>query len=238
MKPAFDVPPSWQPVLHNVLQSERSQALANMLQVRESAGAPVYPPKPRRFRALELVAPDEIKAVILGQDPYHGQGQADGLAFSVQPDVRIPPSLRNIFKELNRDLGTEQQKHGFLESWAKQGVLLLNAVLSVEEGKAGSHQGIGWEEITDTVIAHVGSQKSPSVFMLWGSHAQKKKPLIDPKRHLILEAPHPSPLSAHRGFLGCGHFSKANGFLEGRERGGIEWWSGHIEKDYITNRED
>ncbi len=223
MKPAFDVPPSWQPVLNDVLQSERSHSLAKMLAMRESAGAPIYPPKPRRFRALELVAPDEVKAVILGQDPYHGPGQAHGLAFSVLPDLRIPPSLRNMFKELNCDLGIEQPKHGFLESWAKQGVLLLNTVLSVEEGKAGSHQGLGWEEITDSVIAHAGRQQAPAVFMLWGSHAQKKKPLIDAARHLILEAPHPSPLSAHRGFLGCGHFGMTNGFLKLRGLTPVDW---------------
>jgi uracil-DNA glycosylase len=223
MKPAFDVPPQWQPVLQDVLQTGRSHALAQMLAMRESAGAPVYPPKPRRFRALELAAPKDVKAVILGQDPYHGQGQAHGLAFSVMPGVRIPPSLRNIFKELNRDLGIEQPQHGFLESWAGQGMLLLNTVLSVEDGKPGSHQGLGWEEITDAVIAHVGNQASPAVFMLWGSHAQRKKPLIDADRHLVLEAPHPSPLSAHRGFLGCGHFGKANAFLKEKGRGEIVW---------------
>jgi uracil-DNA glycosylase len=223
MKPAFEVPSSWQPVLGDVLQSGRSLALAKMLEARERAGAPIYPPKPRRFLALELVAPDEVKVVILGQDPYHGQGQAHGLAFSVLSDVRIPPSLRNMFKELNRDLGMEPPAHGFLESWAKQGVLLLNTVLSVEEGKAGSHQGLGWEEITDAVISHAGSQKPPAVFMLWGNHAQKKKPLIDSTRHLILDAPHPSPLSAHRGFIGCGHFGKANAFLRQAGLAEIDW---------------
>lgn len=223
MKPAFDVPLEWQPVLQDVLQSERSHILARILDRWDSAGAPIYPQKPRRFRALELVKPDEIKAVILGQDPYHGEGQAHGLAFSVSPGVRIPPSLRNIFKELSRDLGIEPPAHGFLESWAKQGVLLLNTVLSVEEGKAGSHQGLGWEEITDAVISHAGSQKSPAVFMLWGSHAQKKKPLIDPTRHLILDAPHPSPLSAHRGFIGCGHFRKVNTFLSQSGLAEIDW---------------
>ena len=223
MKPAFDVPPEWQPVLQDVLQSGRSHALAKMLEARESAGTPVYPPKPHRFRALELIAPKDVKVVILGQDPYHGKGQAHGLAFSVLPDTRIPPSLRNLFKEMQLDLGLEQPGYGFLESWAKQGVLLLNTVLSVEEGRPGSHQGMGWEDITDAVIAHVGSMQSPSVFMLWGSHAQKKKPLINPKRHLILEAPHPSPLSAHRGFLGCGHFGKANGFLKQSGLAKIDW---------------
>jgi uracil-DNA glycosylase len=223
MKPSFDVPPEWQPVLHGVLRSERSHALAGILENRESAGVPIYPPKPRRFRALELVSPDDIKAVILGQDPYHGQGQAHGLAFSVSPGIRIPPSLRNIFKELNHDLGIEPPVHGDLDSWARQGVLLLNTVLSVEDGKAGSHQGKGWEEITDEVIAHAGSQTSPAVFMLWGSHAQRKKPLINPGRHLILEAAHPSPLSAYRGFSGCSHFSKANAFLRQAGLAQVDW---------------
>ncbi len=223
MKPAFDVPPEWQPVLRDVLHTERSHALAGILDNRESAGVPIYPPKPRRFRALELVGPAGIKAVILGQDPYHGQGQAHGLAFSVSHDVPIPPSLRNIFKELSRDAGIKPPAHGFLESWAKQGVLLLNTVLSVEDGKAGSHQGLGWEEITDEVIAHAGRQTSPAVFMLWGSHAQKKKPRINPARHLILEAAHPSPLSAYRGFSGCGHFSKANAFLKKAGLGQVDW---------------
>lgn len=223
MTSAFDVPAAWQPVLRKVLQSERSHALAKILEAREGAGAPVYPPIAFRFRALELVAPEKVKAVILGQDPYHGHGQAHGLAFSVLPDVPIPPSLRNIFKELRRDIGIEQPKHGCLESWARQGVLLLNTVLSVEEGKPGSHQGLGWEEFTDAVITHAGSQPSPCVFMLWGNHAQKKKALISADRHMVLEAPHPSPLSAHRGFLGCGHFGKTNGFLRQRGLAEIDW---------------
>lgn len=223
MKPAFDVPPEWRLVLHDVLRAERSQALAKMLDERERAGPPIFPPKPRRLRALELVAPDAVKVVILGQDPYHGAGQAHGLAFSVLPGVGIPASLRNMFKELKRDLGVEPPRHGCLEAWAMQGVLLLNAVLSVEEGRAGSHQGIGWEEITDAVIAHVGKQRSPAVFMLWGSHAQKKRGLIDNSRHLVLEAPHPSPLSAHRGFFGCGHFGRANAFLTTFGLGAIDW---------------
>ena len=185
---------------------------------------PVFPPRQQWFRSLELVAPDKIRAVILGQDPYHGAGQAHGLAFSVPEGVRPPPSLRNIFKELQRDTGIAAPQSGNLTRWAEHGVLLLNTVLTVEEAKPGSHQGRGWEPITDAVIAHAGRAASePAVFMLWGSHAQKKRSLINPSRHLILEAPHPSPLSAHRGFLGCGHFGKANGFLEGRGQGGIVW---------------
>jgi uracil-DNA glycosylase len=223
MRPAFDVPAAWKPVLAEVLCSERSHLLAKTLAARNGAGPPIFPPNPRRFGALELVGPDQVKAVILGQDPYHSAGQAHGLAFSVLPGVAIPPSLRNIFKELHRDLGIPTPPHGCLESWGEQGVLLLNTVLSVEEGKAGSHQGMGWEEITDAVIRNAGRQTLPAVFMLWGSHAQKKRPLIDGARHLILEAPHPSPLSAHRGFLGCGHFGKANAFLSGHGLEMIDW---------------
>lgn len=223
MKPPFDVPSGWRPVLEGVMQTERCHALANFLDAQESAGVHVYPPRPLRFRALELVAPQNVKAVILGQDPYHGAGQAHGLAFSVPPGVTIPPSLRNVFKEIQRDVEIESPSHGFLESWAMQGVLLLNTVLSVEEGKAGSHHGMGWEDATDAVIAHVGERQSPAVFMLWGSHAQKKRGLIDATRHLVLEAPHPSPLSAHRGFLGCGHFGKANGFMRMNGVKQIDW---------------
>lgn len=223
MKPAFEAPSAWQPVLEEILQTERSHALARRIAARENDAVKVFPPASQRFRALEMVKPDAVKTVILGQDPYHGEGQAHGLAFSVLPDIRIPPSLRNIFKELQRDLAIAPPSYGFLESWAKQGVLLLNTVLSVEGGRPGSHQGLGWEEITDAVIAHVGRQQAPAVFMLWGSHAQKKKPLINASRHLVLEAPHPSPLSAHRGFLGCGHFSKASRFLKEKGCGEILW---------------
>ena len=223
MTPAFDVPNAWRPVLANVLATAKSKALAKLLEERARAGIEIYPPRQDRFRALDLVAPDAVKCVILGQDPYHGEAQAHGLAFSVPNGVAIPPSLRNVFKELRRDLCIEPPKHGFLESWAKQGVLLLNTVLSVEDGRAGSHQGLGWEEITDAAIAHVGAQQGPTVFMLWGNHAQKKKLLINGSRHLILEAPHPSPLSAHRGFLGCGHFGLANWFLRENDVMPIDW---------------
>ena len=173
-----------------------------------------------RFR---VSSPSQVRVVILGQDPYHREGQAHGLAFSVSERCAVPPSLRNIYKELARDLGIAPPAHGNLESWAHQGVLLLNTVLTVEEAKPASHQSTGWEEITDKIIQAVAAQQSPTVFMLWGAYAQKKKPMIDSTKHLILEAPHPSPLSAHRGFLGCGHFGKANGFLKGGGLAQIEW---------------
>ena len=164
-----------------------------------------------------------MKVVILGQDPYHGDGQAHGLCFSVKPDVKVPPSLVNIYKEIEADLGIPRPHHGFLEHWAKQGVLLLNSVLTVERGLAASHQGRGWEKFTDKVIETVNGLDHPVVFMLWGSYAQKKASFVDTTKHLVLKAPHPSPFSAHRGFLGCGHFSKANAFLEKNGRTPVDW---------------
>ncbi len=187
------------------------------------AGKTVYPSNDNIFRALELTPFETVKVVILGQDPYHGAGQAHGLAFSVQRDVKIPPSLRNIYKELNDDIGMDIPDHGFLEGWAKQGVLLLNTTLTVEDGKPASHQGRGWEEFTDAIIAQVNDLKRPVVFMLWGAHAQKKSDMIDGQKHLILTASHPSPLSAHRGFLGCKHFSKANNYLKANGQTEINW---------------
>lgn len=189
---------------------------------REAAGTDVYPPADLRYRALELVAPEEVRVVILGQDPYHGAGQAMGLAFSVPRGVRIPPSLRNIFKELAADTGCAVPAHGDLSAWAAQGVLLLNTALSVESGAAASHARIGWEAVTDRLIAHASAVAAPAVFVLWGNHARAKAPLVDSVRHLVLEAAHPSPLSARR-FLGCRHFSKANSFLAARGRGTVDW---------------
>ncbi len=216
---AFEVPVAWRAVLTPSLSASRAHGLAGFIAGEESRGKVIYPAVGNRFRALELTKPDDVRVVILGQDPYHGEGQAHGLAFSVPNGVAFPPSLRNIYKELARDLGIDAPSHGNLEHWARQGVLLLNSVLTVEESKAGSHQGRGWEEITDAILSHLGQQERPIVFMLWGAHAQKKRRLIA-SQHLILEAPHPSPLSAHRGFLGCGHFRKANAFLGIR---GIDW---------------
>jgi uracil-DNA glycosylase len=187
------------------------------------AGRVVYPPDDMIFRALDLTPMDRVKVVILGQDPYHGAGQAHGLAFSVRAGVPLPPSLRNIYKELAADLGVLPPRDGDLERWARQGVLLLNATLSVEEGRAGSHQGRGWEEATDRIVSLLDSRAESLAFLLWGSHAQKKASFVDRARHLVLEAPHPSPLSAHRGFFGCRHFSKANAWLAARGRDPIDW---------------
>ena len=183
----------------------------------------VLPPRHQTFRAFELCPLDKVKVVILGQDPYHGEGQAHGLCFSVQPGVRPPPSLVNIYKELESDLGIPRPRHGFLESWAKQGVLLLNSVLTVEMGQAAAHQGKGWEPFTDEIIRIVNAKTEPVVFLLWGAYAQKKAAFVDADRHLVLKAAHPSPLSAHNGFLGCRHFSKANAFLEANGQTPIDW---------------
>ena len=187
--------------------------LFRSLQQRLEAGAVVFPPQP--LRALELTPPEAVRVVILGQDPYHGRGQAEGLAFSVAPGVKLPPSLRNIFKEIQRDLGVAPpsfpQPGGSLVAWAKDGILLLNTCLTVEEGQPASHSGKGWEALTDAVIRHVSNSLQPSVFLLWGAHAQGKRALIDVSRHLVLTANHPSPLSAMRPpapFIGCGHFSQ------------------------------
>ena len=222
MTPAFVVPLPWQDVLAPVLSTESSHALAHAL--AKAGGTQIFPPAHQQFHALDLVPPDAIRVVILGQDPYHGAGQAHGLAFSVPDGVRPPPSLRNIFKELARDVAFKPPQSGSLEKWASQGVLLLNTALSVEEARAGSHQGLGWELITDAIIQHAGSSSAlPTVFLMWGSHARGKRILIDERRHLCLEAPHPSPLSAHRGFMGCGHFSKASLWLQAKGRGAIDW---------------
>ena len=199
------------------------QALASFLRAEKAAGKRIYPPGAEIFAALDATPLPAVKAVILGQDPYHGPGQAHGLCFSVRPGVAVPPSLANIFAEIERDLGIARPDHGCLTPWARRGVLLLNAVLTVEDGHAGAHQGKGWEGFTDTVIATLERQREGLVFLLWGSHAQAKGRLIDPRRHLVLKAPHPSPLSAHRGFIGCGHFSACNRYLEQRGAAPIDW---------------
>lgn len=209
------------------LQSEFSQdymhALKLFLVEQKQAGKIVFPPGEQMFNALDSTAFDQVKVVILGQDPYHGPGQAHGLSFSVPAGVKIPPSLKNIFKEMHDDLGLPIPGHGCLQSWAEQGVLLLNATLSVEQGAAGSHQKKGWERFTDRVIHCLSEEREGLVFMLWGSYAQKKGAFIDPQKHCVLKAVHPSPLSAHRGFLGCRHFSSANRYLEGRGVQAIDW---------------
>lgn len=186
-------------------------------------GKIIYPAQDHIFHALDLTPIEKTKIVILGQDPYHGEGQAHGLAFSVPKGIKIPPSLKNIYKELQEDIGMSPPDHGNLEGWARQGVLLLNTTLTVEARKAASHQGRGWEAFTDYVIAQVNALPRGVVFMLWGSHAQKKNHMIDTENHLVLEAPHPSPLSAYKGFLGCRHFSKANDFLVQHGRESINW---------------
>ena len=216
----WPVAPGWQPLVDAFFAGVRGQALLAFLQARLQAGAVVFPPQP--LRALDLTPPDAVRVIILGQDPYHGRGQAEGLAFSVAPGVPLPPSLRNIFKEMQRDLGTAfppmPEPGGSLVKWAKNGVLLLNTGLTVEEGQAASHAGKGWEELTDAVIRHVAEGPRPVVFMLWGAHAQSKRALIPAGRgHLVLTSNHPSPLSALRPpvpFIGNGHFGKARAFRE------------------------
>ncbi len=220
------VPESWRTALEPVLATREARKLGGFLKSEEAAGKQIYPPRGARLAALALTPLDAVKAVILGQDPYHGPGQAHGLCFSVAPGVKVPPSLVNIYKELSTDLGISPPGHGNLEAWARQGVLLLNTALTVEAGRAGSHQNLGWEAITDAAVAAVAEKQEPCVFLLWGSHARKKAervPGLMQGRHLVLTAPHPSPFSAHTGFLGCRHFSQANGFLEAKGRGAIDW---------------
>ncbi len=219
---------SWQKALGNELKTPYMQSLQDFLKTEKANGKIIYPKETEYFRALELTPLNAVRVVILGQDPYHGEGQAHGLSFSVPPGIKIPPSLKNIYKEQEQDLGITQPKHGFLEHWAKQGVLLLNAVLTVEHSKAASHQKKGWEKFTDTIIQTINTDADHVVFLLWGSHAQKKAAFVDENKHLTLKAPHPSPLSAHRGFLGCGHFSKANKFLQEKGYDPIDWRLGEI----------
>ena len=214
---------SWKAALAPEFDSVYMANLKRFLKDEYAAGKAIFPKGSEYFRALDLTPLDSVKVVILGQDPYHGDGQAHGLCFSVKPDVKVPPSLVNIYKEIEADLGIPRPHHGFLEHWAKQGVLLLNSVLTVERGLAASHQGRGWEKFTDKVIETVNGLDHPVVFMLWGSYAQKKASFVDTTKHLVLKAPHPSPFSAHRGFLGCGHFSKANAFLEKNGRTPVDW---------------
>lgn len=217
------VPESWQAVLEPVLASPKSRQLGGFLKAEEAAGKAIYPPRGTRLAALELTPLDAVKVVILGQDPYHGPGQAHGLSFSVQDGVRVPPSLVNIYKELQSDLGIAPARHGFLEHWAQQGVLLLNTSLTVEQGLAASHKGRGWEGFTDAVIRLVANRDRPCAFLLWGNHAQKKADYVDAGRHLLLKAPHPSPLSAHSGFFGCRHFSRTNQWLVAQGLSPIDW---------------
>lgn len=215
--------PGWLAVLQDQFEQPYMQQLKAYLKTEKRAGKVIYPPANEWFNAFNAAPFNKVKVVILGQDPYHGPGQAHGLCFSVRPGVRFPPSLLNIFKELSNDLGLPMPDNGSLQHWAEQGVLLLNATLTVEQGNAGAHQGQGWEQFTDQAIACLNQQREGLVFILWGSYAQKKGQLIDAEKHLVLKSPHPSPLSAHRGFFGCGHFSKANAYLEQQGLTPIMW---------------
>ncbi|WP_175908377.1 MULTISPECIES: uracil-DNA glycosylase [unclassified Burkholderia] len=222
----FDALPAvWRDVLKPFTDSDAYAPLCRFVDDERAAGKTVYPTDV--FRALRLTSPDDVKIVILGQDPYHGDDrgtpQAHGLAFSVPPAVRTPPSLRNIFKEIAANFGHDTPRHGCLDTWARQGVLLLNTVLTVERGAAASHARRGWEQCTDTLIRELASRHRGLVFMLWGAHAQAKRALFDASAHCVLEAPHPSPLSAHRGFLGCRHFALANDYLVKAGREPIDW---------------
>ncbi|QKJ67743.1 uracil-DNA glycosylase [Deefgea piscis] len=216
------IPSAWQSALSATCQRPEIEQLTQFLTGQLAQKKVIYPAQADWFNALKLVSPEEVKVVILGQDPYHGAGEAHGLAFSVPFGVKTPPSLRNIWQELARDLGVTPAQHGNLTGWAKQGVLLLNTSLTVEANQAGSHAKKGWEVLTDAVITHLAKTQTGLVFVLWGAHAQKKIPLIGPS-HCILRSAHPSPLSAYRGFLGCGHFSSVNAYLSSQGRREIDW---------------
>ena len=221
--PRLRLEPSWKAVLGDYFDRPDMQALACFLRAEKAAGKRIYPPGGEIFAALDATPLPAVKAVILGQDPYHGPGQAHGFCFSVRPGVAVPPSLANIFTEIERDLGVVRPDHGCLTPWARRGVLLLNAVLTVQDGRAGAHQGKGWEGFTDAVVDALNQRREGVVFLLWGSQAQAKGRLIDSRRHEVLKAPHPSPLSAHRGFIGCGHFSACNRYREQRGVAPIDW---------------
>lgn len=214
---------SWQARIGEYLEQPAMRDLSTYLRGRKGAGAQVLPPGPDIFAAFAATPFDAVRLVVIGQDPYHGPGQAHGLAFSVLPGVAVPPSLANIYKELQRDIGIPRPETGWLMPWARQGVLLLNSVLTVEAGKPGSHQHRGWEGFTDHVVETLDREHDGLVFLLWGAYAHAKGKRIDSGRHRVLRSTHPSPLSAHRGFLGCGHFSMANAYLQRQGRAGIDW---------------
>jgi uracil-DNA glycosylase len=214
--------PSWKKILDDEVNKSYFLTLIAELQNKYSSGQ-VFPPQPQIFNALNLCPFEHVRVVILGQDPYHGVGQAHGLSFSVPDGIKTPPSLQNIYKEIKSDLGHNIPTSGNLEHWAKQGVLLLNATLTVESGKPGSHQKLGWETFTDAIIIKISDEKEHVVFLLWGNFARSKKSLIDGTKHLVLEAPHPSPFSAHTGFFGCKHFSKTNTYLGKYSIASISW---------------
>ena len=216
---------NWSSFLNHELSQEYMQQTLEYVANKRSNGIAVFPPEPQVFNAFDATPLSDIKVVILGQDPYHGEGQAHGLCFSVLPEVKkLPPSLKNIYKELVTDInGFITPEHGYLQSWADQGVFLLNTVLTVEQGQAHSHKHLGWEQFTDNVITHINEHCQGVVFILWGAHAQKKGKSIDRQRHHVLSGPHPSPLSAHRGFFGCQHFSKTNELLITQGAQPINW---------------
>jgi len=231
--PALPVHPSWLPLLEVEFEQAYMGELRAYLADRKKKRAVVFPHSSLWFNAFTLTPKEDVKVVILGQDPYHGPGQAHGLSFSVPEGVPLPPSLLNIYKEIDADLGGDlsddsqhlvTRRQGCLTGWAEQGVFLLNSVLTVEQGQAAAHQGRGWETFTDAVIARLSEERTNLVFLLWGSYAQKKGQVIDSKKHLVLKCPHPSPLSAHRGFLGCQHFSKANNYLLENGQKAVDWF--------------
>ena len=215
---------NWTDVIGTEKAQPYFQHTLQQVHLARASGKTIYPPQEDVFNAFKYTAFEDVKVVILGQDPYHGANQAHGLAFSVKPEVAIPPSLLNIYKELTQDIsGFQMPSNGYLVKWAEQGLLLLNTVLTVERGMAHSHANLGWERFTDKVIAVLNEHREKLVFLLWGSHAQKKGQIIDRTRHFVLTAPHPSPLSAHRGFFGCRHFSKTNSYLESNGMKPIDW---------------
>lgn len=216
------IEPSWKRELTDLFEGEAFARTAAFVRGAYAAG-PVYPPASQIFAAMDACPFPQVKVVILGQDPYHGPGQANGLCFSVNRGVKFPPSLQNIFKEVSDDTGAPVPSDGDLSRWARQGVLLLNATLTVEANRAGSHQGRGWEEFTDEIIRRLSARRDNLVFILWGNYAIRKAPLVDASRHLILTSPHPSPLSAHRGFFGNHHFSRANAYLAAHSIAPIQW---------------
>ncbi|WP_394248957.1 uracil-DNA glycosylase [Vibrio profundi] len=215
---------TWALFIKEEQQKAYFQKTQQFVEQERNSGKPIYPLEKDVFSAFSSTAYEDVRVVILGQDPYHGPNQAHGLSFSVLPGIKIPPSLRNIYKELTQDIeGFETPSHGYLQSWAEQGVLLLNTVLTVEEGKAHSHAKSGWEQFTDSVIDKLNQRESPVIFLLWGAHAQKKGAAIDSNRHIVFSSPHPSPLSARRGFFGCRHFSKVNEALMAQGLNPIHW---------------
>ena len=219
----IDLESSWLELLAGEFEQPYMQQLRTFLEQEKAAGKRIFPKGNEFFEAFRQTPLPQVKVVILGQDPYHGEGQAHGLCFSVKAGVAVPPSLQNIYKEMNAELGFPIPAHGYLGSWAEQGVLLLNSVLSVESGRAASHQSKGWELFTDRVIEVVNAQRVGVVFLLWGGYAQRKGQKIDAARHCVLKAPHPSPLSAHRGFFGCGHFIAANEYLANQGSVPVDW---------------